>query len=194
MSNNVFIAKVRSFFFNTPCTVKRPSAVTRNILNITWKIIPTFQLEITVTSRSAKLILIKLQNYTNPALFINIPIPLIIKVKQPVHTQRVTYMKGHEMSSESLLKSQYTLCNILWNDSRWYFTLQLAPLYPCSTQTASHVMCGQNEIHTKLKQSLHVPNCLRNSHLESPDTKLQALSLLRNNGSTIIISCKLTCH
>ena len=74
----------------------------------------------------------------------------------------------------------------------------LAPLYPCSAQTASHVMCGQNEIHTKLKHSLHVPNCLRNSHLESADTKLQTLSLLRNNGSTRIISCKLTsvirCH
>ena len=74
----------------------------------------------------------------------------------------------------------------------------LAPLYPCSAQTASHVMCGQNEIHTKLKHSLHVPNCLRNSCLEYPDTKLYTLSLSGNKGSTRIVSCKLTsvirCH
>jgi hypothetical protein len=59
-------------------------------------------------------------------------------------------------------------------------------------------ICGQNESHTKLKHSLHIPNCLRSSHLESPDTKLQTLSSSRNKSSTRIISCKLTsvirCH
>jgi len=40
---------------------------------------------------SAELILIPITNHTYPAVFINIPIPLITEVKQPVHAHSHIY-------------------------------------------------------------------------------------------------------